>query len=208
MDRIPSDQSNYRLCGVGVSRPTAVCRIHGFEKELSESQIRLTDSPDKPIKKDENVGLAKLGLHSIFSQVDCSLQQMSLGQTGTNYPYKAYIDTLLSSSEDEKVSLESQLFIKDTPGHDSADVKTGSNIGLYRRSLYTDEGRIIEMEGGMCVDAFQTNRLTINGISLSLKLWPSKNPFRLMSCEDNAGYKVQIIDASFKLCVLKPNRVC
>ena len=34
-------------------------------------KVRLTDSDDKPIPKDENVGLVNLPLHSLFTQVDC-----------------------------------------------------------------------------------------------------------------------------------------
>ena len=73
------------------------------------------------------------------------------------------------------------------------------------RSRYTDEGRVLELKGPLHLDVFQQNRLIVNGIGLSLKLWPSKNAFRLMSSDDGAAYKVQILDASFKLCVQKPN---
>jgi hypothetical protein len=61
------------------------------------------------------------------------------------------------------------------------------------------------MEGPLYLDLFQQDRLIINGVGLALKLWPSKNAFRLMSPSDDATYKVQIVEASFKLCVQKPN---
>jgi hypothetical protein len=53
----------------------------------------------------------------LFTQVDCSLQQTGVGQTGTNYPYKAYIE-LLSTSANDNVELNSQLFVKDAGGDD------------------------------------------------------------------------------------------
>jgi hypothetical protein len=38
-----------------------------------------------------------------------------------------------------------QLFEKDLPGHhDDADLRNGANTGLYRRSMYTDEDRLLE----------------------------------------------------------------
>jgi hypothetical protein len=166
-------------------------------------KVRLTDSDDKPIPKDENVGLVNLPLHSLFTQVDCSLQQTGVGQTGTNYPYKAYIE-LLSTSANDNVELNSQLFVKDAGG-DDPDVRSGGNTGLYLRSIYTNDGVILELEGPIHLDVFQQNRLIINGVSLSLKFHQSKNAFRLMSNVENASYKVQIVDASFKLCVQKPN---
>jgi hypothetical protein len=55
------------------------------------------------------------------------------------------------------------------------------------------------------LDFFQQNRLIVDGVGLSLKFWPSKNAFRLLSGDDGAAYKVQILDASFKLCVQNPN---
>lgn len=169
-------------------------------------KVRLTDSNDKPISKDENVALVNLPLHSLFTQVDCSLQQTGVGQTGTNYAYKAYIDTLLSTSANDKVELDSQLFVKDSSGRrDEPNVRNGSNTGSYLRSQYTDDGRILELEGPIHLDIFRQNRLIINGVSLSLKFHQSKNVFRLMSDVENASYKTQIVDASFKLCVQKPN---
>lgn len=169
-------------------------------------KVRLTDGDDKPISKDENVALVNLPLHSLFTQVDCSLQQTGVGQTGTNYAYKAYIDTLLSTGANDRVELDSQSFVKDTSGHfDDANVRDGSNTGLYIRSIYTDSGKILEMEGPIHLDIFRQNRLIVNGVSLSLKFHQSKNAFRLMSSVENAAYKTQIVDASFKLCVQKPN---
>lgn len=169
-------------------------------------KVRLTDSNDKPISKDENVALVNLPQHSLFTQVDCSLQQTGVGQTGTNYAYKAYIDTLLSSSANDKVELDSQLFVKDSSGRrDEPNVRNGSNTGSYLRSQYTDDGRILELEAPIHLDIFRQNRLIINGVSLSLKFHQSKNVFRLMSDVENASYKTQIVDASFKLCVQKPN---
>ena len=169
-------------------------------------KLRLTKADGTLIKKDANVGLINLPLQAIFSVVECSLQQTPVAQMGSNYPYKAYIDTLLETGKGEKVLLNSQFFLKDTPGHhDNADVITGSNTALYRRSRYTDEGRILEMEGPLHLDVFRQNRLLLNGVALTLKLWPSMNPFRLMSSDDDAAYRVQILDAALKLYLQKPN---
>ena len=38
-----------------------------------------------------------------------------------------------------------------------------------------------------------------------MRLWPSKDTFRLISNEDDASYKVQILDVSFNLCLQKTN---
>ena len=162
-------------------------------------KLRFTNALGQPVAKDAN-----LPLQAVFSQVDCSLQQTSVTQTGTNYPYKAYIDTLLETGANDRVLRDSQLFEKDSPGyHDN--VRNGANIGLYTRSMYTDEGLLLELEVPLHLDVFRPKRLIINGVSLTLKLWPSKNAFRLISGEEGAAYAVQILDAGFKLCLQKPN---
>jgi hypothetical protein len=70
--------------------------------------------------------------------------------------------------------------------------------------MYTNKGQIVEMEGPIHIDIFQQNRLLVNGVGLALKLWPSKDGFRLISNEDDASYKVQILNVSFNLCLQKP----
>ncbi|CAC5360231.1 unnamed protein product [Mytilus coruscus] len=80
-------------------------------------KLRLTNADGTSIAKDANVGLVNLPLHSIFSEVECSLQQTPVAQMGSNYPYKAYIDTILESGADDQVHLTSQFFHKDSAGH-------------------------------------------------------------------------------------------
>ncbi|KAJ8307838.1 hypothetical protein KUTeg_014621 [Tegillarca granosa] len=167
-------------------------------------KLRLTTANDEPVQTDDSVGLVNLALHSVFTQADCSLQQTGVSQIGTNYPYKAYIDTLLNTHRGRETALRPQLYIKDENDLDSAD-PNGTNSGLYSRFTFTRSGQVIDLEGPVMLDIFQQDRLIVNGVSLSLKFWPSKNTFRLMSSSENAGYKVQILDASFKLCVQKPN---
>jgi hypothetical protein len=71
--------------------------------------------------------------------------------------------------------------------------------------MYTDEGRLLELERPLHLEVFRQKRLTVSGVSLTLKQWPSKNAFRLMSGKEGAAYAVQILDASFKLYLQKPN---
>lgn len=181
-------------------------RYMDLRRSVLRIKLRLLDAAGNPIAKDNKVALVNLGLHSIFSQVDCYLQQTSIGKLGSIYPYKAYMDTLLNTGSNDYVQRTSQFFYKDTAGHhDDANVQLGGNQGLYFRSRYTDEGRSLEMEGPIHLDIFQQKRLIINGVSLALKFWPSKNAFRLMSGDDGANYSVQILESSFKLCMQKPN---
>jgi hypothetical protein len=168
-------------------------------------KLRILNNLNNPITEDgDAVGLSNLPLHTIFAQVDTSLQQIPVSHLGANYPYKAYTDTLLSTSSDNYGVTSSQLFIKDSTDPDDPDPIKGSNTGLYLRYLYTKGGKILDLKGPLQIDLFQLERLIVNGVGLSLKLWPSKDPFRLMSASD-VDYKLQILDASFKLCIQRPN---
>ena len=164
-------------------------------------KLRLTDGDGTPLNKDEVVGLVNAPLHSIFRQVDVTFQQTPLSHSGNNYPYKAYMDTILKTNEiDQTGILTSQLFYKDN-GQDTSDAKTGSNSGLFARCTATLGGKIVDLEGPLLIDVFQQPRLLLNGVGIGIKLWPSLDAFRLMSDSLSPSEKVQIVDASFKLCV-------
>ena len=57
------------------------------------------------------------------------------------------------------------------------------------------------MEGSLLIDVFQQPKLLLNGVSIGIKLWPSLDSFRLVTDTLKADLKVQIVDASFRLCV-------
>ena len=152
------------------------------------------------------MGLVNLPLHSIFNQIELSLQQTPLGHLGTNYPYKAYIDTLLKSSNTQQSNaLTSQLLYKDTFDHDDSSVKDTSNAGLFNRALFTAGGKVVDMEGPLHLDLFQQSRYMLSGVEIGLKLWPSQNAFRLQTDVVDPNYKVQIVDARLKVCLQKLN---
>lgn len=182
--------------------------------DLKNSRIkiscRLTDGNGQPLADGEPVAPINLVLQSMFSQVDCSLQQTSVSALGNNYPYRAYLDTVLQKKNWNVVDRQSQLFIKDVTSDgsnamDDPDPTTGTNEGLYKRYSYLRRGKILEMEGPLYLDFFQQNKVILNGVGLMLKFWPSKNSFRLMSSNDTPDYHLQIVDATFRLCVQTPN---
>ena len=90
-------------CGVIelVIPPQTVGCMHLKNSSL-KVKLRITDSFGKQNTDDANVALVCVPLQSIFSQIECTLQRTPVGKVGQNYPYKAYIDTLLSSKESEQ----------------------------------------------------------------------------------------------------------
>ena len=164
-------------------------------------KLRLTNGDGTPMNEAIVAGLVNTPLHSIFRQVDVTFQQTPLSHWGNNYPYKAYIDTILKTNENvQKGELTSQLFYKDV-GPDTDDAKSGPNSGLFNRSLATKGGKVVDLEGSLLIDVFQQPKLLLNGFSIGIKLWPSLDSFRLITDTIKADLKVQIVDASFRLCV-------
>ena len=154
--------------------------------------------------EDEILAPVNLFLHSMFRQVDVAFQQTPLPHTGTNYPYKSYIDIILNSNQMEQDGvLTSQLFYKDRADVATNDAK-GKNYGLFERYVIAKEGKIIDMEGPLHLDIFRQHKLLVNGVSIGIKLWQGHDPFRIITDTVNPTYKVQIVDARFKLCVLRP----
>ena len=73
-------------------------------------------------------------LHSLFSQVDVYLNDTQVTSSSNTYPFRAYVETLLSyGAEAKKTQLTSQLWYKDTAGHMDATQENGGNAGLARR---------------------------------------------------------------------------
>jgi hypothetical protein len=171
-----------------------------LRRSVINIKLRIMDSTDNTVG-DQSVALINLPLHTIFKQVDVAFQQTPLTHTGADYPYKAYIDTILKTNRSVQENiLASQLFYKDTGILDTTNYQ-GSNLGLYQRYRATKNGAIVDLEGPLLLDLFQQPKLLINGVSIGIKLYSSLNSFRLLSDTPIPNEKLQIVDARFKLCV-------
>ena len=124
-------------------------------------------------------------LHSsLFGQVDVYLNDTLVTPSSNTYPFRAYVDTVLSYGVEAKnTQLTSQLWYKDTAGHMDATTVDGGNTGLIERRRNITESRIVEMMGRLHVDLFLQDRFLLNGVSVSVKirLVRSKDAFSLMA---------------------------
>lgn len=68
-----------------------------------KAKVLKADGTNLPEK--EAVAPANLFLHSLFSQVDVSLNERNISSATNTYPYRAYIETVLNYGEDAKKSL-------------------------------------------------------------------------------------------------------
>ncbi len=133
-----------------------------------------------------------LMLHSLFSQVDVSLNGKLVTPSTNNYPYKSYISTLLSYGREAKLSqLTSALWYKDTPGHMDALIGD-DNKGLAKRWSFVEDSKQVDLFGKLHVDLMYQERYILNKVSMAVRLVRSKPQFVLMAAGRDPDYKVVI----------------
>lgn len=175
-----------------------------LRESLLYVKLKITNGDNVSVTSNNNVGLINLPLKTLWSQVDFTLQQQILtSSVSTNYAYKSILDAILKKDlSNQSSALESEGYFKDSAnGIDDADAMQGRNTGLFYRYQLTKDGQIVEFMGGLSLDLMDDTqrRLLINGIQLGIKLWPNKKEFCLLSTDENADYKVHIVDAKLKL---------
>lgn len=168
-------------------------------------KVRILKGGETIDEEHDEVGFINNTLHSIWRQIDISLNQSPVGsEIGTNYPYKAIFDDLLYSSSSELNSKgQSALFYKDTAGNmDSASIHN-VNKGLFERYTFTCTGNEVQLEGVLKQDVMGIKQFIPNGVGLNIKLYPSRNEFALMTDNDK-NYVVDVTEATLKVQYIEP----
>ena len=172
--------------------------------DLARTQLyvkaKITKANGTALDPNTEVGPVNLFLHSLFSQVDVSLNERLISPSTNTYPYRAMLETLLNYGEEAKTSqLSMAMFYKDTPG--KMDVVNpvaeddDANMGLNTRYTFTKQSNTVDMVGPIHSDIFFQDRLMLNGVNLRLRLNRAKNSFCLVSSVDGAAFKVVITEA-------------
>lgn len=168
--------------------------------DMANTQLFVTaqilDANNTAINNEQPVGPVNLLLHSLFSEVDIKLNDTLITSTNNTYPYRAYLETLLSYSKAAKEShLSSALFFKDVAGsmeernpHDD----DARNTGLIRRHEGFARGGTVDLMGRIHADMFFQDRYLINDVGVRIRLVRNTNEFCLMSAVPNASYKIKI----------------
>jgi len=120
-----------------------------FANTIIHVKAKITQNDGTNLPADVATGLANLFLHSLFSQVDISLNGTLITASTNTYPYRAMLETLLSYGQDAKTSqLTSALYYKDTAGHmDSTTFDDNLNKGLAARRRLLARSAVMDMMG-------------------------------------------------------------
>ena len=89
-----------------------------------------------PVDNGTDYSIVNLFPHSLFSQVDLEIDGVNLSSQDNLYPYKAYLESLLTYGHDAKFShLTTEHFVKDTPGQ--FESRSSGNRGYVGRKKET-----------------------------------------------------------------------
>ena len=175
-----------------------------LSKTLIEVKAVIKELSGEIAPKTKHIAPVNNTLHSLFSQVDVSLNDVPVSSSTTTYPYRAYIENHLNYGSDAKDSrLSAGLYCIDNnitqsdpiPDDENAVVNTGL---AFRHRVCT--GQSFDMIGGIHADIFHQSRYLINGVTLSMRMMRSKDKFVLMGSGDHT---MEIISAKLWVRKLK-----
>jgi hypothetical protein len=178
----------YEICGSGED-------YLDFANSYLHVVAKVTKANGENLDANEAVGPVNLFLHSLFSQIDISLNGTQITPATNTYPYRAMIETLLSYGGDAKESqLTSALFYKDQAGRmDVANLAEATrNEGFFKRVQFSKGSNLVDMMGRIHADIFFQERYMLNEVNTKIKLIRSKDVFSLMG---TAGHTVKIVSA-------------
>lgn len=161
-------------------------------------KAKITKNNGAALAADSKVGPVNLWLHSLFSQIDVQLSGKLVTPSVNTYPYKAYLETLLSYGSDAKnAQLSSELWFGDSGTmneNNPLSEEDTANEGFQERSKFIAQSKSIEMMGRLHCDIFQQDRYLLNGVDMNIKLVRSAELFHLMS-GDGTALKTEIDEA-------------
>lgn len=167
----------------------------------------------------DKVGPVNNFFNSLFSQVDVSINNTLVSSNDNLYPYRSYLELLLSYGKEAKdTQLASLPWIDDDAGRmddvdplatvSAEDATPASTVNFAlkaRRALFL-KGEY-EMSGRLHSDMFHQTRLLPSYCAVRLKLVRTKPSFSLQS--KDGGFKVEITDAKLmvKRITVHPDRL-
>ena len=146
-------------------------------------KTRLRHRDGRMVSSGEYCGPVNLLIHSLFEQVDVTLQGRHIIPPSTHYPYKAMFEVMTKYGNDSKSSqLSTQGWVRDTPFHvDDDDIKTGSNEGLKERSKQYEDSKLVHLISDIHHDLFKLDKYLLNQIAITMKFYGSKPEFYLVT---------------------------
>ena len=167
--------------------------------DLANTQLyvraKITKADGSNLDANVAVAPANLWLHTMFSQLDVSLNEKLISPSTNTYSYRAYLENLLSyGGEAKKGHLTAALWYKDTAG--KFDVFSDDNLGFKTRKGLAKSSGTVDMMGRLHSDLFFQDRYLLNNVDVKIRMVRSKDAFAINSTQALAGSKIKIEEAS------------
>ena len=152
--------------------------------DLDESRMIVTTKITKAngTDMDNNLQAApvNLMLHSMFREIDVTLNDTPASDPNSLYPYRAYLETLLNYSEEvQKNRLLTEGWVKDTAAQMAVTDLAGANIGLKDRATRSATSKLMNLVGRPHLDIFHQGRLICSKRRTTDKAHSFVEPVRL-----------------------------
>lgn len=172
--------------------------------DWSDSFLHLTlkvINHDGDLVSKQNISLSNNVLHSLFSDVELLSNSTIISSSNHCYPYKAYIEKLMSYSD---AYFDSQglcaAFVPDTDNFTLTD----NNEGFAARKALISDSTSFEVIDRLHIPLCSQQRFTLNDMDFTLSLTRSSDAFVICgdkyqrnSNDIDLAAKVQILDATF-----------
>jgi hypothetical protein len=171
-------------------------------------KVKIIQGNGANLEADAKVGPINNFLHSMFSEIDMSLNGKLVTSSTGLYPYRAYFENLMYSKTSKDTQLESRvLWSKDAASkfneHDSTKDDDVGNAGYNHRAKIVSESKTFEMYDTLHLDMFVQEKYLLNGIDMRLRFNRTKPTFCLMG--ESADNKIQILQAILFVRKVRPH---
>ena len=173
--------------------------------DLSQTQLRvvvqITKGDGGEITEEAVCPVNNL-IHSLFSNVQVSLKDNVISHSNSMYPYRAYLESLLTYSvTTKKFRMVTQGWEMDETGKFDAS----SNSAITKRKERFKNAKFVELKSRLHIDLSLQEKLLPSNLDIKITLTPTKPEFVLMSHDPTPNYKVIISDATLYVRKVKIN---
>ena len=194
---------------VNAINPTAATGLNTLEfnipgaadlyRDLNNSylmiKIRVTNADNTALGGTDAVAPVNLTLHSLFSNVSVTLCGKEISEKDTLYPYRAYLETLLTyNAHVLKTRMGAEGWSKDVAAKIDDVTVAGGNTGFAARQKLAGSSPAVILVGRPHVDLFHQQLDLRPNCGLTLKLTPSPTAFHLMEAGTGSS-KVVLLEA-------------
>ena len=166
-------------------------------------RLKITDAGNANLGANDLVAPVNLLLHSLFTNVTVTLCGKEITEKDSLYPYRAYLETLLTYNDDVlKTRAITEGWAKDDATRMNAITlavvqgQADPNTGFVARRSIILQSRPFTLIGRPHVDLFHQNLNIPPDCKMTIRFTPSPVEFAFIGANAHAGVKVVVLEAA------------